>query len=90
MESAWPSCAPSAGAAEIVNRRVTPEWAKAVGGLTGDLGVDHVVNAVGPAALEKCVLAAGFNGQIALLAAAVTWWRSGARSPSVAADCNVL
>ncbi len=59
----------SAGAAEVIDRQVTPEWDKLAVELTGGLGADHVVNAVGPGALEKSVLAAGFNGQIALLGA---------------------
>lgn len=53
----------------VIDRQVTPEWDKAVRELTGGLGADHVVNSVGPATLERSVLAAGFNGQIALLGA---------------------
>jgi NADPH:quinone reductase-like Zn-dependent oxidoreductase len=59
----------SVGAGEVIDRQVTPEWDKAVRELTGGLGADHVFNAVGPATLERSVLAAGFNGQIALLGA---------------------
>ncbi|KAA2257923.1 NAD(P)-dependent alcohol dehydrogenase [Solihabitans fulvus] len=57
------------GAAEVVDRADTPDWDKAVVELTSGRGVDHVVDAVGPATLEKSIRSAGFNGQIALLGA---------------------
>lgn len=57
------------GAAHVIDRRSTPDWETIAGELTGGRGVDHVIDAVGPATLERSIKAAGFNGQVALIGA---------------------
>lgn len=50
-----------------VDRQETPEWDQAVLELIGGRGVDHVVEAVGPATLERSLRCAGFNSHIAVM-----------------------
>jgi NADPH:quinone reductase-like Zn-dependent oxidoreductase len=57
------------GADEVVDRTETPEWHLAVRGLTGGVGVEHVVDAVGMPTLQKSVAAAAFNARITLIGA---------------------
>ena len=53
------------GADETVNYKTTPDWDKAVWGLTGKRGVDHVVEVGGPGTLAKSLQAARHGGKIA-------------------------
>jgi NADPH:quinone reductase-like Zn-dependent oxidoreductase len=55
------------GASAVIDRREHPEWAKQVRKLTDDRGVDHIVEAVGPATLAQSMRSAGFNSNIALI-----------------------
>jgi NADPH:quinone reductase-like Zn-dependent oxidoreductase len=55
------------GAFAAVDREETPEWDKEVLELTDGRGVDHVVEAVGPATLERSLRCAGFNSHIAVI-----------------------
>ncbi|GAA1223844.1 NAD(P)-dependent alcohol dehydrogenase [Kitasatospora nipponensis] len=57
------------GAAEVVDRRAVPDWEEAVREFTGGRGVDQVIDAVGPATLERSIRSVGFNGQLALIGA---------------------
>ncbi|MFI6444085.1 NAD(P)-dependent alcohol dehydrogenase [Kitasatospora sp. NPDC050543] len=57
------------GAAEVVDRRATPEWEQAVAALTGGRGADLVVEAVGAPTIARSVASIGFNGQISLVGA---------------------
>lgn len=51
------------GADHGINR-TTQDWVEAVYGLTGDYGVDHIVELVGGPHLAKAVQAAAINGKI--------------------------
>jgi len=53
------------GADEGINYKTTPDWDKAVWGLTGKRGVDHVVEVGGPGTLAKSLQAARHGGHIA-------------------------
>ena len=53
------------GADEGVNYKTTPDWDKAVWGLTGKRGVDHIVEVGGPGTLTKSFQAARHGGHIA-------------------------
>jgi NADPH:quinone reductase-like Zn-dependent oxidoreductase len=58
------------GAVEGINYATTPDWDKEVWRLTGNRGVDHVVEVGGPGTLEKslkCVAAGGHIAQIGVL-----------------------
>ncbi len=55
------------GADEVLNYRDTPEWGKAVRGLTGGRGVDHVVEVGGAGTLEQSIRAAAIGGRIAVI-----------------------
>ncbi|NUS44579.1 MAG: NAD(P)-dependent alcohol dehydrogenase, partial [Mycobacteriaceae bacterium] len=57
------------GAAEVVDRTVTPDWEAAVLELTGGDGVAQVLDAVGPATLPKSLAAAAYNAQITMVGA---------------------
>jgi len=57
------------GADETINYRTTPEWDKAVLGLTGREGVDHVIEVGGTGTLTRSVKAARNGGHIALIGA---------------------
>lgn len=56
--------AKSLGAAETINYRTTPDWDQAVLGLTGGVGVDHVVEVGGAGTLEKSLRAVRPMGTI--------------------------
>jgi NADPH:quinone reductase-like Zn-dependent oxidoreductase len=57
------------GAAEVVDRRAEPDWDKAVRELTAGQGVDHVLEAVGPATLDKSLNSLAFGGHVAVCGA---------------------
>jgi NADPH:quinone reductase-like Zn-dependent oxidoreductase len=50
-----------------VNYRTTPDWDRAVLGLTEGVGVDHVVEVGGPGTLERSIAACRIAGRIALI-----------------------
>lgn len=55
------------GADYVINYRSNPEWHKAVLDLTGNNGVDHVVETVGSTTLEQSILAARIEGMVHLV-----------------------
>jgi NADPH:quinone reductase-like Zn-dependent oxidoreductase len=55
------------GADFTINYKSTPEWGGAVRGLTGGLGVDHVVETGGPGTLPQSIIAVRNGGRIALI-----------------------
>ncbi|MCX4747864.1 NAD(P)-dependent alcohol dehydrogenase [Kitasatospora sp. NBC_01287] len=57
------------GAAEVVDRRVTPAWESAVLDLTGRRGVELVLEAVGAPTIANSIRSIGFNGQISVAGA---------------------
>ncbi|MEV4561451.1 NAD(P)-dependent alcohol dehydrogenase [Kitasatospora sp. NPDC049285] len=57
------------GAAEVLDRRVTPDWQLAVGELTAGRGADLVLEAVGAPSIAKSIQSVGFNGQISVTGA---------------------
>ncbi|WP_020554305.1 zinc-dependent alcohol dehydrogenase family protein [Embleya scabrispora] len=57
------------GAAEVVDRRITPDWESAVAELTDGRGVDVILEAVGAPTVAKSIASIGFNGQISLVGA---------------------
>jgi NADPH:quinone reductase-like Zn-dependent oxidoreductase len=57
------------GAAEVLNRRTTPDWEQEVRTLTSGQGAQFVVDAVGPATLEKSLASASFHGVVSLVGA---------------------
>lgn len=52
------------GADETINYNENPDWHKAVRALTGNVGVDHVVEVGGAGTLEKSLKAARIGGSI--------------------------
>ncbi|BAW04657.1 alcohol dehydrogenase [Nocardia seriolae] len=57
------------GSGEVVDRKQTPDWEHAVLDLTGGLGVDRVVEAVGKLTLPKSLAATAYNGEVVLIGA---------------------
>jgi len=55
------------GAAEVINYRSTPEWAKAVRAATGGRGVDQVIEVGGAATLEQSLRAVRRGGLISFI-----------------------
>jgi NADPH:quinone reductase-like Zn-dependent oxidoreductase len=55
------------GAADGINYKQNPDWEKAVRGLTGGLGVDHIVEVGGVGTLARSFKALAFGGKIALI-----------------------
>ncbi|MDO7842161.1 zinc-dependent alcohol dehydrogenase family protein [Sphingomonas immobilis] len=55
------------GADHLVNYRTTEKWGKAVLGLTGGVGVDHVVEIGGSGTLDQSMIAARSGGHIAMI-----------------------
>ena len=55
------------GADAVINYRETPEWGKAVRGLTDGRGVDHVVEVGGAGTLGQSITAVRTGGHIALV-----------------------
>ncbi|MFC9435505.1 NAD(P)-dependent alcohol dehydrogenase [Nocardia sp. NPDC057030] len=60
------------GADEVIVSTETPDWDQAVQDLTGGLGVEHVVDAVGLPTLSKSVRSGGYNTQVTMIGAART------------------
>lgn len=57
------------GADEVIDRNEIPDWEQAVLGLTGGLGAQVVVDAVGMLTLPKSLAATAYNGQVSLIGA---------------------
>lgn len=57
------------GADHVINYRETPEWGEAVLGLTGGLGVDHVIEVGGPGTLPQSLIAARTGAHLAIIGA---------------------
>jgi NADPH:quinone reductase-like Zn-dependent oxidoreductase len=55
------------GADHLINYKETPAWGPAVLGLTGGVGVDHVVEIGGAGTLDQSMLATRIGGHIALI-----------------------
>ena len=55
------------GADHLINYKDTPAWGAAVLGLTGGIGVDHVVEIGGAGTLDQSMLAVRNGGHIALI-----------------------
>ena len=55
------------GASDGINYRTTPDWDVAVRNLTGDEGVDHIVEVGGPGTLPRSMKSVKVGGQIALI-----------------------
>ena len=55
------------GADHLINYRKTPAWGETVRKLTGNRGVDHVIEVGGPATLEQSMIAARIGGHISLI-----------------------
>jgi NADPH:quinone reductase-like Zn-dependent oxidoreductase len=55
------------GADDLINYKETPEWGAAVLGLTGGVGVDHVVEVGGAGTLEQSMIAARLGGHISMI-----------------------
>jgi len=55
------------GADHVINYRTTANWGEVARGLTGGVGVDHVVDVGGPATLEQSMLAARVGGHISVI-----------------------
>jgi NADPH:quinone reductase-like Zn-dependent oxidoreductase len=55
------------GADHLINYRKTPAWGETVRQLTGNRGVDHVIEVGGPATLEQSMIAARIGGHISLI-----------------------
>jgi NADPH:quinone reductase-like Zn-dependent oxidoreductase len=57
----------SMGASDGVNYKTTPDWDKAVRGLTGGEGVDHVVEVGGAGTLTKSLRSVKMGGRVAMI-----------------------
>jgi NADPH:quinone reductase-like Zn-dependent oxidoreductase len=55
------------GASDGINYKTTPEWDKAVRGLTGGEGVDHVVEVGGAGTLSRSLRATRIGGRVSLI-----------------------
>ena len=55
------------GADELINYRMTPEWARAARGLTGGEGVDQVVEVGGADTFRQSIAACRLGGHIAVI-----------------------
>ncbi len=55
------------GASDGLNYKATPDWGKAVLGLTGGLGVDHVVEVGGAGTLGQSLRAVKVGGHVAMI-----------------------
>jgi NADPH:quinone reductase-like Zn-dependent oxidoreductase len=55
------------GASDGINYNTTPDWDKRVRELTGDVGVDHVVEVGGAGTLGKSLRAVRMGGQVSLI-----------------------
>ncbi|MCX7863630.1 MAG: NAD(P)-dependent alcohol dehydrogenase [Novosphingobium sp.] len=57
------------GADHVINYRENPDWGQAVRELTGNIGVDHVIEVGGPNTLAQSLIAARTGGHVALIGA---------------------
>ncbi|OTB19502.1 hypothetical protein K445DRAFT_373217 [Daldinia sp. EC12] len=57
------------GADHIINYRETPDWGSVAKELTGGVGVDYVIDVVGPTSLKQSVAAVKHDGVISILGA---------------------
>ncbi|MFJ4347319.1 NAD(P)-dependent alcohol dehydrogenase [Pseudomonas sp. NPDC089401] len=55
------------GADHLINYKATPAWGEKVRELTGNRGVDHVIEVGGPATLEQSMIAARIGGHVSLI-----------------------
>lgn len=55
------------GADHLINYRSTPNWGEKVRELTGDRGVDHIIEVGGPSTLEQSMIAARIGGHISVI-----------------------
>jgi len=55
------------GADHLINYKSTPAWGEKVRELTGNRGVDHVIEVGGPATLEQSMIAARIGGHVSLI-----------------------
>jgi len=55
------------GADHLINYKTTPAWGEKVRELTGNRGVDHVIEVGGPATLEQSMIAAKIGGHVSLI-----------------------
>ncbi|MFJ4444050.1 NAD(P)-dependent alcohol dehydrogenase [Pseudomonas sp. NPDC089422] len=55
------------GADHLINYRSTPAWGEKARELTGNRGVDHVIEVGGPATLEQSMIAARIGGHVSLI-----------------------
>ncbi|WP_243055820.1 NAD(P)-dependent alcohol dehydrogenase [Pseudomonas sp. BP01] len=55
------------GADHLINYKSTPAWGEKVRALTGNRGVDHVIEVGGPATLEQSMIAARIGGHVSLI-----------------------
>lgn len=55
------------GASDGINYRTTPDWDRAVLGLTGGLGVDHVVEVGGSGTLARSLHAVRMGGRVSMI-----------------------
>jgi NADPH:quinone reductase-like Zn-dependent oxidoreductase len=55
------------GAAEVLDYRSRPDWHTVVRELTDGRGVEHVVETVGPATLERSIRSVAFDGHVAMI-----------------------
>jgi NADPH:quinone reductase-like Zn-dependent oxidoreductase len=53
----------------VINHREEPKWGEAVLGLTGGLGVDHIIEVGGPNTMAQSLLAARTGAHIAVIGA---------------------
>ncbi len=60
------------GASDVVNYRETPDWDREVRALTGDRGVDLVVEIGGPGTLAKSLRALAVGGHISLIGSSLS------------------
>jgi NADPH:quinone reductase-like Zn-dependent oxidoreductase len=57
------------GADHVINHREEPNWGQIVLGLTGGLGVDHIIEVGGPNTLPQSLIAARTGGHLAIIGA---------------------
>jgi NADPH:quinone reductase-like Zn-dependent oxidoreductase len=57
------------GADHVINYRETEKWGEAILGLTGGLGVDHIVEVGGPYTIGQSFVAARTGGHVAIIGA---------------------
>ncbi|MGJ7548863.1 zinc-dependent alcohol dehydrogenase family protein [Pseudomonas alloputida] len=55
------------GADHLINYKSTPAWGEKARELTGNRGVDHVIEVGGPATLEQSMIAARIGGHVSLI-----------------------